>query len=236
MFRNLLNVFQILGLWVWTVISATIGFIILPFVGQKRGIYISSQIWSTVILWIGGIKLKVNGLDNVSMDQPFIYASNHESSFDIPVLFKVMPIPLFFLAKAELKRIPLFGWFVSAVGMVFIERTNHERAMESLKKAGTEIKKGKNIISFPEGTRSRDGQMLMFKRGTFILAIENKIDVIPVAISGSFEVNPPGYKLRSGIITVDIGSPISVLEYTENEADVLATKVEREVRKMRVVR
>jgi len=199
-------------------------------VGQKKGIYISTQVWSRPLMWVGGIELKTEGLENVPINRSVIFASNHESSFDIPVLFKVFPIPLFFLAKAELKRIPLFGWFVNAVGMVFIERTNHKSAMESLKKAGQEIKKGKSIISFPEGTRPRDGKMIMFRRGTFILALENQIDVVPVGILGSFEVNPPGYKMSPGFITVKVGEPINIRDFDTNKPDILAKYTEDRVR------
>ena len=213
-------------------ISAIFGFLILPFVGQKKGIYISTQVWSNPLIWVGGIKLQTEGLENIPLDRNVIFASNHESSFDIPVLFKVFPIPLFFLAKAELKRIPLFGWFVNAVGMVFIERTNHTSAMESLKIAGKEIKKGKSIISFPEGTRPRDGKMIMFKRGTFVLALENQIDVVPVGILGSFEVNPPGYKITPGIITVKVGKPISIGDFDINNPDELAKFTEDKVREL----
>lgn len=232
--RTVFNVFQILFFWVWTLISATIGFLTLTFLGQKKSIYYSSKIWAYPLLWVGGVKIETEGLENISTEKPHIYVSNHESSFDIPILFKVFPIPLFFLAKAELKKIPMFGWFVNAVGMVFIERKNHQSAMESLKLAGKEIKKGKNIISFPEGTRTRDGEMLMFKRGSFVLALENNIDVVPVAISGSFEVNPPGYKMRPGTVTVKVAKPINVLDFDKEKPDELALFAEEIVKEMRI--
>ena len=231
--RFIINVIQIIFFWVWTLISATIGFIILPFLGQKKGLLYSTKIWSYPLMWASNVKIKTEGLENVPMDRPVIYASNHESSFDIPVFFCVFPVPLFFLAKAELKKIPMFGWYVNAVGMVFIERKNHHSAMESLRKAGDEIKKGKNIISFPEGTRTRDGDMLMFKRGTFVLALESGIDVIPVAVSGSRKVNPPGYKITPGTITVRIGKPINVAGFEGQNPDELAKFVENTVRDMR---
>lgn len=231
--RLMINIFQIIFLWVWTLISALLGFVLLMFLGQKRSIYNASQFWSWPILWVSRTKLKIEGTENIPMNQNVIYTSNHESSFDIPVMFAVLPIPLFYLAKTELKKIPFFGWYVNAVGMVFIDRGNHEKAMSSIIKAGLEIKKGKNIISFPEGTRPRDGQMKMFKRGTFILALQNDINVVPVTIIGSREVNPPGYKIRSGTITVRIGKVIEVSKFDKSNPDQLAQYVENKVRDMR---
>lgn len=224
------NGIQIVFIWFWTLLNATLGLVLLPFLGQKRAIYAVSQFWSTFILFISGVKLRVIGLENVDKSKNVIFTANHESSFDIPVLFKVLPVPLFFLVKSELKKIPVFGWFVSAVGMVFVDRKNHSNAMLSLQKAGEEIRKGKSIISFPEGTRTRDGKMKLFKRGSFILALENDIDIIPVGISGSYEVNPPGYLIKPGVITVIIGSPIQMKAFDVNEPDTLAMHVENKVK------
>lgn len=229
---RIINAIQIFVIWVLTLMAATSGLILLPFVGQKKSIWISSKIWSTLVLGISGVKIEVEGAENIPSDQHVIYTSNHESSFDIPILFKVITVPLFFLAKAELKKIPVFGWYVEAVGMVFVDRKNHQNAMDSLKKAGREIKKGKDIITFPEGTRPRDGEMKLFKRGSFILALENEINMVPIAIVGSKHVNPPGYKITSGTVKVRIGKMVDVSKFDVNEPDVLAKHVEDEVRKM----
>ena len=231
-FREIYNGFLVIFIWVWTIISATIGFILLITLGQKRSIYYASKLWSWPIIWLSGVKLEVEGLAHVPLDKNVIYAANHESSFDIPLMFALMPVPLFYLAKEELKNIPFFGWYVNAVGMVFINRKNHTEAMISLQKAGEEIRGGKNIISFPEGTRTRDGQMNRFKRGTFMLALESNIDVIPVAIRGSREVNPPGYKIRPGVVTIKIGKPISPKDFDKSFPDTLALAVENEVKRM----
>jgi len=230
--RQVLNAIQILLIWILTLLSATLGLVVLPFVGQKKSIWISSKIWSTLVLGVSGVKIEVEGVENIPTDQHVIYTSNHESAFDIPILFKTISVPLFFLAKAELKKIPVFGWYVEAVGMVFVDRKNHQNAMDSLKKAGREIKKGKDIITFPEGTRPRDGKMKLFKRGSFILALENEINMVPVAIVGSKYINPPGYKITPGTVTVKIGKLVDVSEFDVNEPDILAKHIEDQVREM----
>jgi len=232
--RFILNVFQIVFIWIWTLFSALVGFMLLLFLGQKRSIYYASQCWSWPMFWISGTKLNVEGAENIPRFQNVIYTANHESSFDIPVMFAVLPVPIFYLAKTELKKIPFFGWYVNAVGMVFIDRGNHEKAMKSIIKAGQEIKKGKNIISFPEGTRPRDGEMKMFKRGSYMLALENNIDVVPIAIIGSKEVNPPGYKITPGTITIRIGKLVKASDFDKTKPDVLAKYVEDKVREMRM--
>ena len=231
-FAKIYNAFLVVFIWIWTIISATVGFILLITLGQKRSIYYASKFWSWPIIWLSGVRLEIEGLENVSLDKNMIYAANHESSFDIPVMFAIMPVPLFYLAKEELKKIPIFGWYVNAVGMVFINRANHTEAMASIKNAGQEIKSGKNIISFPEGTRPRDGEMKMFKRGSFILALESQIEVVPVAIIGSRNINPPGYSIKPGVITIRIGKAINPIDFEQSNPDKLAHIVENEVRRM----
>ena len=98
--------------------------------------------------------------------------------------------PIFFIAKKEIKQIPFLGWYMSIAGMIFLDRSNHENAMRSMRNAGNEIKKGKNIISFPEGTRSKTNQIGQFKRGSFIIAKEGKIPIVPVAINCLLYTSP----------------------------------------------
>tara|TARA_R110002050_G_scaffold176775_1_gene309753 strand:+ start:15170 stop:15889 length:720 start_codon:yes stop_codon:yes gene_type:complete len=231
--RFILNILQVAFIWVWTLVTLILGFLTLPLVGQKKSIYITSQFWCWPILFISGVKVKVEGKQNIPQKGHFIYTSNHESSYDIPLIFAALPVPIFYLAKEELKKIPFFGWYIEAVGMIFVNRGNHKKAMESIIKAGNEIKKGKNIITFAEGTRPRDGKMKLFKRGSFILALENQINVIPIAIIGSKEVNPPGYKISSGTVIIRIGEMVDVSNFEKSNPDVLAKFVEDKVREMR---
>lgn len=230
--KTILNIFQIFVIWLSTALCAIIGLLLIPFIGQKKSIRATSSIWSNIVLGISGAKLVVKGKENLDNTKGVIYTANHESGYDIPAIFKAIPQPLFYLAKAELKKIPFFGWYMSAVGMIFVDRKSRSRAKESLIKAGDEIKKGKNIISFPEGTRSRDGEIQMFRRGSFILALENNIDVVPVAVVGTRQINPPGYEISPGTATVIIGKPIDVSKWDTEQPDVLAKYVEDTVKEM----
>lgn len=149
------------------------------------------RIWSPFVFWVFGVRLHVTGLENTNPKETAIYVANHASPLDIPALFMAMPVPGYFVAKKELKKIPFMGWFMTVSGMIFIDRTNRESAMKSMYKAGKQIKKGKNVIAFPEGTRSRTGEIQQFKRGSFVIAKESNIPVQPCVITGAFERMKP---------------------------------------------
>ena len=120
------------------------------------------------------------------------------------------------------------------VGMIFIDRGNKEKAFESMRKAGQLIKDGRNVISFPEGTRNTDGKMKIFKRGSFIMAKAGNISIVPIAIKGAREVLPSEkMRLRPGVIKVKIGKPISGDQFTKDDVDLFANYVRDKVVEMR---
>lgn len=181
----------------------------------KGGIYpfVSRYIWGPGLLWCAGAKLKVEGLENLKGNEHGIYYSNHQSNFDIPALTSALPVPVYFIAKKEIKKIPIFGWGMWAIGMVFVDRKNRERARKSMEQAAKVVKRGKSLSTFPEGTRSKNGEVQAFKKGTFHLAKNGPIRLIPVAIIGTKHIQPPGGKLQIGKeVIVRIGKPISEVE------------------------
>jgi 1-acyl-sn-glycerol-3-phosphate acyltransferase len=115
---------------------------------------------------------------------------------------------LYFLAKKELKSVPFLGWGMAAIGMVFIDRKDRASALNSMEKAGKQIRKGKSIVTFPEGTRSSTKEMIIFKRGAFHLAKSQGIPLVPVAISGTENILPKHGKLKSGKVIIRVGEPI----------------------------
>ncbi|MCA1762441.1 MAG: lysophospholipid acyltransferase family protein [Cryomorphaceae bacterium] len=177
----------------------------------KGGIYpyVSKKIWGPGLLWCAGAKLRVSGLENIRGLSNAVLIANHQSLFDIPSITAALPIPVYFIAKKELKKIPIFGWGMASIGMVFVDRNNRDAAMKSMKKASKQIAKGKFILTFPEGTRSKDGEIQTFKKGSFHLAKNGPLRLIPIAISGSRDILPPGGKLQSGLVKVHIGAPIT---------------------------
>tara|TARA_Y100000310_G_scaffold63762_1_gene59208 strand:- start:5785 stop:6438 length:654 start_codon:yes stop_codon:yes gene_type:complete len=182
----------------------------------KHSVTMARTMWSPFILWVCGVKLKVKGLENVNPEHSYVLVSNHQSYLDIPVLFRAITVNLYFVAKKELKKIPFLGWYMMATGMIFIDRTNRNKAILSLKKAARLIQNGKSVIMFPEGTRSKDGYLADFKKGPFMLARQADVNVLPVGISepeGHFRVN----KLRRITIEVNVGQPIPANSVDVNE-------------------
>ncbi|MGQ9500230.1 MAG: lysophospholipid acyltransferase family protein [Dissulfurimicrobium sp.] len=166
-------------------------------------------IWSRILFWAAGAKLFVTGRENIPSDRPVVFASNHASQFDIPILYLALGVQFRFLVKKELFHIPLLGTAMKRAGYIPIDRSGGRAAILSLKKAAQRIKEGTSIVVFPEGTRSVDGRLQPFKSGGMQLAIHAGCPIVPVAISGSHELLPKGsLSLRPGPIHVAIGRPI----------------------------
>lgn len=195
--------------------------------------WIGRKIWGPLLLLIVGGKVEVKGKANLDASRTFIYTANHMSNFDIPILFTITPVSLHFIAKKELKKIPLFGWCIAAMGMIFVDRKNRKKAIESMKAAGELIKSGKNVIAFPEGKRSRSGKIEMFRKGTFVIASNSQIDIIPIAIKGSGLLHKPGgLKFRPGKVYINIGEPIKAELFVNKKPEEFANYTQSVVKKL----
>ena len=188
--------------------------------------------WSYSIIQTAGLKVKVNGLENVPAE-PVIFASTHSSLFDIPVLFSVLSGKLSIVYKKELDKVPLFGAGMKKTPFIAIDRSNARSALESLKIAVKKINDGYSIIIFPEGTRSKDGRLQSFKRGAFMLASLSGAKVVPVTIKGTYEINPPGAKsIQPMDVQMYIGKAIDIGNRSGKEAEkYLSEKVHYEMKK-----
>jgi 1-acyl-sn-glycerol-3-phosphate acyltransferase len=149
--------------------------------------------WARSIIWASGCPVVVHGRENVRKGMPQIIASNHISWFDVFALASVIEVNYHFVAKKELLKIPLFGRAMEAAGHITIDRSNRDRAIESLRAAGEKIRRTPGaVVIFPEGTRSRNGRLMAFKKGAFMLAAESGVAIVPTAITGSFEIMRKG--------------------------------------------
>ncbi len=170
-----------------------------------------ARIWSGIVLFLSGIRIEVEGQENVPMDTPVIFACNHASQVDILVLYQALPVPFRFVVKEELFRIPVLGFSMRAAGYIPIDRSGGKKAVKSLQRAAKQIKEGASIVIFPEGTRTRNGRLQEFKAGAFMLAMKSGCPILPVAISGTFSILPKGsIWARPGRIKVRIGTPIQI--------------------------
>jgi 1-acyl-sn-glycerol-3-phosphate acyltransferase len=205
------NILRYLLVFLWTAILVTLSFVAFLVTFNRRvPIKMARLHWAPGVLWICRIKLQVEGLDHIDFTKPYIFVSNHQSALDIPVLFRAVPVELHFIAKKEVKQMPFVGWYMWMTGMIFIDRTNREKSVASLERAGKLIKKGKHVIMFPEGTRSKDGQVLPFKKGPFVLSSQAGIPIVPIAIAGTERaIAAWGWFSKAITVHVAFGAPIS---------------------------
>ena len=164
---------------------------------------------------------------HIDPDRRYLVVCNHQSYFDIPVMFAVFPISLRFVAKAELRSVPIFGRAMAHGGHVFVERSKHNRAVEAIAAAAVQMKEhGGSIVVFPEGTRSERAEIKELKKGGFHLAREAGVPIVPVGIRGSRFLMPKhGRLVRSGAVEVRIGEPMRVEAEHGPELDRLVEEV-----------
>jgi len=225
------NLLQALSLGVLCAIVIPLGIAARKLSGSSGpALWMARNIWARVILAGGFSSLRVEGLENVSRARPALIVSNHRSYADIPILYRALPIPLHFVAKKEVERMPLIGMFGRAVGMVYLDRSTHQRAAKGILDLEAALERGEWTAVFPEGTRSVDGVLGNFASGSFAAAIAAGVDVVPVAILGSERMfRRGGFRVRPAKIQVLIGKPISTTGLASGDRFELAAKAHAEV-------
>ncbi|NNF01359.1 MAG: 1-acyl-sn-glycerol-3-phosphate acyltransferase [Bacteroidia bacterium] len=194
---------------------------------------VARTIWSPMILKICGIKIEIQGKDSIDLNKPSIFVSNHLSFIDIPCLFYALPKNLHFIAKESLKSVPFLGWFMMATGMIFVDRSNLQKSIASLKKAAKLVSKDKNVLVFPEGSRSKDGRVKIFKKGAFHLAVQAGATLIPIGIKGTDKIwGTDSYKLTSGTVSLKIGQGIDTSKLKDPDVNALIKQVRETVIKL----
>ena len=165
-----------------------------------------SKGWSALILGASGVRLRVRSTRTACRrDGNFVIASNHESFFDIPVLFAALPMPVRFLAKRNLFRLPFLGWSMAAAGFVPVDRADRSHGKETLDTALSRLRDESSLVVFPEQTRTRTGELSPFKSGAAVFAIKAGMPLLPVAIAGSFRVlRRDSFWISPGIVTVAV--------------------------------
>jgi 1-acyl-sn-glycerol-3-phosphate acyltransferase len=186
-----------------------------------------ARLWVRLLLAVAGARVIAVGLENVTSARPQLLLANHASHFDVLALAHIIPTRYRFIAKTELTRVPLWGRAWQSAGHIAIDRTDTVRAVKSLERAASLARSdGSSIIIFPEGTRSPDGNLQPFKKGAFMLALQSRIEIVPVAITGSRGILPKGsWRPRPGRIIVRFGPPIDTSGFTERTRDDLMARV-----------
>lgn len=183
-------------------------------------------IWARFGLFLAGVRLEVENVDKVPSGQPLIFMGNHQSNFDILALYAALPSHFSWIAKEELFRIPFFGFAMRRAGYIPLDRGDGRRALKSMDEAAKKIRSGVSVVVFPEGTRTRDGNLLPFKRGGFLLAARAGVPIVPFTINGTSRINPAKtLKLRKGEVRISFADPIETAGSTGKKRDDLIGRV-----------
>lgn len=196
-----------------TIILSVIALFVSFFDNQGRALHRMAQFWARIHLITSGIQTSVTGLENIS-SPPYIFMCNHQSALDIFSLLAGLPLQFKWIAKRELFYIPFLGWAMKRAGYISLDRKHPREAIKAMDDAAEKIRGGMNIIIFPEGTRSKDGNLLPFKKGVFTLALRAKVPIVPVGITGSSKLQPKGSFIpnKKGVIYIRIGKPIETAQ------------------------
>ncbi len=190
-------------------------------------------LWGRSALTLAGIRLRVKGSELIPQNQPAIYLANHQSNFDIPILYAGLPLQFRWMAKQELFKIPLFGLSMARCGYIPIDRSDRRKSMQSIAAAAKRIQDGASVIIFPEGTRSADGHLQEFKKGGFLIAVKAQVPVVPLVIKGSYQIQAKGERrIKSGQVELEFFPPISTEGLKNADIDELQRRVRQPIAQM----
>lgn len=199
-------------------------FILLSF-RPKVGFYFA-KFWSKALIKIAGVKIISENIENIPGNEPVIFIANHQSYFDIPVLYATIPSEFRILAKKSLFFIPIFGWHLYLSKNISIERNNPLKASKAIRKAQEALKNNVSILLFPEGTRSINGKLQPFKKGAFFLSKKVNKKIVPIVIKGTSEVLKKGsIKVKKALVFINFLSPISEKEINNLSQEELSAKI-----------
>ncbi len=197
---------------------------------KTRPFLIAARMWAKLLICMSGSKLKVYGLENFPKNNGLVVVANHQSAADILILLAGLPQSFRFIIKQELFKVPIFGWYLRKAGYLSIDRDSARSAIKTLNQAKDLIKQGENILIFPEGTRSKDGKVGEFKRGSLMLAFISHAPILPITIDGSYNImQKGGFILNYTTVNLTI-SPAIQSEVPENHKREDQEKVLNEVR------
>ena len=220
----------------WTILFGVAVILFSPFDYKKgRILGFIVKYWAKTIFKTMNINVRVIGLDKLDRNADYIFAPNHASSLDIPLILGFLPFWIVPISKIELKWIPFLGWAMQAAGHVFVDRRDHEKAMLSIAKIKNSLLKNpRSILIFPEGSRTNDGKVNQFKTGGLSIGITTKISIVPVAIEGTFEsLSKHSKKFVNNLLTINIGSPVDTRKYSLDDRKNLASIVNSEVKRLK---
>ena len=230
----LVNLAQALFLVSWSCFWIAVAGLV-SLVSAEWPLVLARRAWAPGLIAFTGARVEVVPGAKLDAPGPYVFVMNHQSMFDIPLAFAMLPFNLRFVYKRSLLFVPVLGFYLWRTKMIPVDRSNAEQAYASLQAGVRGLKAGRSIIAFPEGTRS-PGRVRPFKRGAFLLAQAAGAAVVPVAIEGTGDVLPPGtFKVRARKVRMKIGEPIPAGEYASDRRalDALRERAREEVRRLK---
>jgi 1-acyl-sn-glycerol-3-phosphate acyltransferase len=215
-----------------TLVLGVFVLIIYPFDRKGRAGHYYAKLWGKVALLANRVKVRIEGMGDLNGKGPYVFMSNHQGSYDIFALLGHLPYQFKWLAKKELFSIPFFGWTMTAVGYISIDRGGSRDTVEAMNEAAQKIRDGMSVVIFPEGSRSPDGLIQPFKKGGFTLAIKSKVPIVPIAISGSRDIMPKDRLTAApGEIRMLVDRPIETEGFSSKDRESLMKKVKEIITK-----
>jgi len=227
---------MIYTLYMWLVLfffTFTLGpvlALILPFDRKGRGYFFMVRAWARAIIWASRNPVSIEGLSKVDPGRPAIYMTNHQSYFDVICLSALLPVPVRFVAKRILVYLPVFGQLLWATGHIIIDREDRRQSFSSLDRAARKIQEGTSVLVFPEGTRSPDHRLGLFKKGGFVLGIKAQVPIVPISIAGTRPMMPKGsFRFARTSVRMVVGEPVATAGVEIQAKENLMEKVRREI-------
>jgi len=219
-----------LAVSLYVAVAAPIGMALALTFRWKSLLYVLGH-WGVALgTGIAGIRTRVSGGEHLRPETPVIFCSNHQSNIDPPILFQALHPRMHILFKQELTKLPLLGRAFQIGGFVPIDRSSREHSMAAIEQAAASLRAGNSFLTFPEGTRSRTGALLPFKRGPFLMALKAQVPVVPVAIQGGTASMRKGSPIvRPTIVSVRIGKPVETAGMDLSDREKLADEVRSRV-------
>lgn len=213
-----------------TILCALMSVLIGFFVSSKLANLHIAVRWAKALTRLAGVRVEIEGMEHVDPEQSYVLVANHQSAFDIPVIYGYSGLDLRWVMKAEIKWIPFVAAGCRALGHVFVERGNTQQSTEAINRAVAVLKPGTGVLFFPEGTRSLDGQLLPFKKGAFRLAVSQKMPILPLTVRNTREVlAPKRWSIRPQTVVLQFHPPIDTTECNDQHIAALMESSRRAI-------
>jgi 1-acyl-sn-glycerol-3-phosphate acyltransferase len=232
--KSLSGTIRLVWLGFWAALATLILFfpVLIAALASRTGnlAFSLSKVWAYIMLAVSFVPTEIKNREKIQPGKSYVIISNHQSLYDIIALVTTLGIQFRWFIKKEVLKIPLFGYALYASRNIFIDRSHHDKAIESINKGFDRLPEGVSVMVFAEGTRSPDGQIHEFKKGGFIPAVTRKIPILPVTVNGSRRVLPKrSLMMKPGKIQVVVGDPIDTSGYSSANVQELIDKTRKAV-------